>query len=182
MSVYDRQANGRGRHEESTFVGGSKIAKGPMTLWRNNAERQWLADGEPEEDLDPSHPYWVLQTYKTYVCARTVAGLERLIEAATYSGYAKGYWRDADKPKHLSRYQVSYYQKRAAKALDRVVERLQAVLGHIKRIQEEQGQTPYGMDCEGNFVGYRSMNESNKADEATAALMALEYMGGFGND
>ena len=31
MSIYDREANGRGRYDESVFVGGTKISAGHDT-------------------------------------------------------------------------------------------------------------------------------------------------------
>ena len=181
MSVYYKQANGRGRYEEITFVGGTKISKGAMALWRQNARNQWDRDGKPDRDADPSNPYWALQTYSTLVVARTVSELERLIESATYSSWSGRYRsrrHGTEVQKRYASYYVSYSNGRQAKALDRVLERLESVLEHVRAVIERDGKTPYGMDCDGNFVGYRAANESNKADEALAELMSLGFENG----
>ena len=77
MSIYEREANGRGRHLPTTFVGGCKIAGGVMDYWRSMSHYQWEQDGAPEKEVDPSHPRWSLETYKGFVVARTVAELNR---------------------------------------------------------------------------------------------------------
>ena len=120
-------------------------------------------------------------TYKTIVCARTVAELERLIESARWSGWYSGY-RGYNKPAKYSSYYVSWGRKRSAKALDKVQGKLQAVLKHIKAEYERTGYLPTGMGPDGKFIGYRSAGESQQADEVIAALATMEFIGGFGNE
>ena len=182
MSIYDRKgrerSDGSVRHTETTFVGGcGPISKGPMQLLQHNAYRQWVHDGEPDRDVDPSNPYWALQTYKTYICCRTVAELERVIEAAYWSSWKSA--RYNTRPKTVSQYTLYYNQKRQARALSRVHEKLELVRDHIKRLQEEHGATPIGVDPDGNCQGFRPITTNSQADEAEAALMTLDFMGGF---
>ena len=133
MSIYDRQANGRGRYDESIFIGGAKISAGPMEYWREQTTRQWMEDGSPDREQDPANPYFALQTYKTLVCARTVAELERLIESAKWAGWRKGYHADG-RPKSYGAYCVYWRRKRQARALDSVRLKLQQVLmPHCRR-------------------------------------------------
>ena len=171
MSVYDKTANGRGRYDESVFVGGTKISSGPMKYWRAVTQRQWDSDGCPSRDADPSNPYWTLMTYKTFVCARTVAELDRIIESAKWAG-----WRNVriNRPAPFSRYFVYYGNKRQAAAIDRVRDKLLLVRGHIRRITEDTGYVPYGVNVAGDVMGYRQASEAYMADEALAALVAWE--------
>jgi len=181
LSVYDRKANGRGRYDLSTFVGWVKISEGPLRHWFWQAERQWVEDGRPDREQDPSNPYWALQTYKTIACARTLAELDRLIDSATWAGWYDGY-RGHDKPKQFKAYYVSWGNKRSAKAVDRVRLKLRTVREKIRSVYEETGYMPVGMGVDGKFIGYRGVGEAAKADEVMAALATMEFIGGFGDE
>ena len=174
MSIYDREANGRGRYDESVFVGGTKISAGPMEYWRDQTRRQWLADGEPDREQDPANPYFALQTYKTLVCARTVAELDRLIESAKWAGWYYGWGSVTQRPKKFDAYRLYWSWKRQAKALDRVFYKLNCIRGHINAAIEETGYIPYGVTEEGRIMGYRQRTDSNKADESLVALLAMD--------